>query len=119
MNKRIVYTSVFGNYDNVVKPKLPSGWDWKCFSEENNLPLYEDNMMNAKRFKILPHRFLSDYEISIYIDGNYIVKRDVGELVDGDGESGICVGFDGDDVLLYNDGEGWSCNIEDCKNVYS
>lgn len=82
MNKKIVYTSVFGNYDNVVKPKLPNGWDWKCFSEENNLPLYEDNMRNAKRFKILPHRFLSEYEISIYIDGNYIIRRDVGELVE-------------------------------------
>jgi hypothetical protein len=82
MNKKIVYTSVFGNYDDVVEPKLPSGWDWKCFSEENNLPLYEDNMRNAKRFKILPHRFLSEYEISIYIDGNYIIRRDVGELVE-------------------------------------
>jgi len=82
MNKKIVYTSVFGNYDDVVKPKLPDGWDWKCFSEENSLPLYEDNMRNAKRFKILPHRYLSDYEISIFIDGCYLIKGDVGELVE-------------------------------------
>ena len=82
MNKRIVYTSVFGNYDDVVEPKLPEGWDWKCFSEQNSLPIYEDNMRNAKRYKILPHRFLKEYEISIYIDGNYIIKRDVNELVD-------------------------------------
>ena len=82
MNKKVVYTSVFGNYDDVVKPKLPEGWDWKFFSEENSLPIYEDNMRNAKRYKILPHRFLKEYEISIYIDGNYIIKRDVNELVD-------------------------------------
>ena len=82
MNKKVVYTSVFGNYDDVVKPKLPKGWDWKFFSEENSLPIYEDNMRNAKRYKILPHRFLKEYEISIYIDGNYIIKRDVNELVD-------------------------------------
>ena len=54
----------------------------KCFSEENSLPLYEDNMRNAKRFKILPHRYLSDYEISIFIDGCYLIKGDVGELVE-------------------------------------
>lgn len=82
MNKKVVYTSVFGNYDDVVEPKLPEGWDWKCFSEQNSLPIYEDNMRNAKRYKILPHRFLKEYEISIYIDGNYIIKRDVNELVD-------------------------------------
>ena len=44
MNKKVVYTSVFGNYDDVVEPKLPGGWDWKCFSEQNSLPIYEDNM---------------------------------------------------------------------------
>ena len=82
MNKKVVYTSVFGNYDDVVKPKLPEGWDWKFFSEENSLPIYEDNMRNAKRYKILPHRFLNEYEISIYIDGNYIIKRDVNELIE-------------------------------------
>ena len=48
-------------------------------------------------------------------DKKYKKNIDVGDLVDGDGESGICVGFDDDEVLLYNDGEGWSVNIEDCK----
>ena len=66
MSERILYTSVFGGYDKVVKQSC-DGWDWKCFSEENSLPIYEDNMRNAKRYKILPHRFLSEYEISIYI----------------------------------------------------
>ena len=48
-------------------------------------------------------------------DKRYKYNINVGDLVDGDGESGICVGFDDDEVLLYSDGEGWSCNIEDCK----
>ena len=52
-------------------------------------------------------------------DKRYKKNIDVGDEVNGDGESGICVGFDDDEVLLYADGEGWSCNIEDCKNVYS
>jgi len=70
MPKCIVYTSVFGDYDDVVKPNLPKGWDFKCFSESNSIPLYDDNMRNAKRYKILPHRYFSEYDISIYIDGN-------------------------------------------------
>jgi|TARA_R100000030_G_scaffold43737_1_gene33069 hypothetical protein len=82
MNKKVVYTSVFGNYDNVIEPKLPSDWDWKFFNETNSLGLYEDNMRSAKRYKILPHRYLSQYDISIYIDGNYIIRGDVNELID-------------------------------------
>ena len=33
MNSKIIYTTIFGGYDDVTKPNLPTGWDWKCFSE--------------------------------------------------------------------------------------
>ena len=39
----------FGNYDDVIEQKLPDGWDWKCFSEKNTLPLYANNNRNANR----------------------------------------------------------------------
>ena len=80
--KSIIYTSVFGGYDDPTEQKLPNGWDWKCFSEENSLSLYTDNTRNAKRFKVLPHRYLQDYEYSIFIDGNMKVVGNVNELVD-------------------------------------
>ena len=82
MSNAVVYTSVFGGYDDIVEQKVPNGWDWKCFSEDNSLSLYNDNTRNAKRFKVLPHRYLSDYEYSIFIDGNMTIKGDVNELVD-------------------------------------
>jgi hypothetical protein len=80
--KSIIYTSIFGGYDVPIEQKLPNGWDWKCFSEENSLLLYTDNTRNAKRFKVLPHRHLQDYEYSIFIDGNMKVVGNVNELVD-------------------------------------
>lgn len=80
--KKILYTTIFGGYDDVTKPKLPSDWDWKCFSEENSVPLYSDNTRNAKKFKVLPHRYLKDYEYSIFIDGNMYVVGDVNDLVE-------------------------------------
>ena len=82
MSSRVVYTSIFGNYDDITKQKLPDDWDWKSFSENNSLPLYVDNNRNAKRFKILPHRYLSEYEYSIFIDGNMTVVGNVNELID-------------------------------------
>ena len=68
--------------DEVQNQNLPDGWDWKCFNEDNSLPLYEDNNRNAKRFKVLPHRYFQDYEYSIFIDGNMSVRGNINELVD-------------------------------------
>ena len=82
MNSKIIYTTIFGGYDDVTKPNLPTGWDWKCFSEENSIPLYTDNTRNAKKFKVLPHRYLQDYEYSIFIDGNMYVVGNVDKLIE-------------------------------------
>ena len=84
MSSRIVYTSIFGNYDDELEQKLPNNWDWKCFSENNSLSLYTDNNRNAKKFKVLPHRYLSDYEYSIFVDGNMSVRfaGDISELIE-------------------------------------
>ena len=40
MSGGIVYTSVFGNYDDIIEQKLPSNWDWKHFSEDNSLQFH-------------------------------------------------------------------------------
>jgi hypothetical protein len=82
MSKKVIYTSVFGNYDNINKPNLSEKWDWKVFNEQNSLTLYSDNNRNAKRFKVLPHRYLKDYEYSIYVDGNFILTGDADELIE-------------------------------------
>ena len=82
MNSKIIYTTIFGGYDDITKPTLPNNWDWKCFSEENSIPFYTDNTRNAKKFKVLPHRYLQDYEYSIFIDGNMYVVGNVDELIE-------------------------------------
>tara|TARA_R100000152_G_C6778555_1_gene209342 strand:+ start:2214 stop:2906 length:693 start_codon:yes stop_codon:yes gene_type:complete len=75
LNKKVVYTSVFGDWDDVQVPKLNDDWDWIYFNEKNSLCLYEDNNRNAKRFKVLPHRWLEKYEYSIFVDGNFSIKN--------------------------------------------
>ena len=81
MSKGIVYTTVFGEYDDPIEQNLPEGWDWKCFSEKNSLSLYTDSNRNAKKIKILPHRYLQDYEYSIFVDGNVKVIGNIDELI--------------------------------------
>ena len=85
MNNKVVYTSIFGGYDNIDKFKkqnIYQNWDLKCFSEDNSLSLYSDNTRNAKRFKVLPHRYLKDYEYSIFIDGNMTIVGNIDELIE-------------------------------------
>ena len=42
MSNRIIYTTIFDGYDEMVEQNCV-GWDWRCFSEENSIPLYSDN----------------------------------------------------------------------------
>ena len=76
MNKKVIYTSVFGcteeNNYHLHKPDVDlSGWDFICFTDNPNFksdlwdvklvkPLYDDNARNAKRYKLKPHLFLKD-----------------------------------------------------------
>ena len=82
MNNKITYTSVFGGYDDVKPLSLPQGWDFKLFSEKNSLSLYKDSNRNAKKYKLLPHRYLSEYEYSLWVDGNFTVVGNIDILVE-------------------------------------
>ena len=91
MNK-VIYTAIFGNYDSLEKPKfVPNGFDFICFTDsdiksdfwkiEKVTPLYQDSTRNARKYKLLPHRFLPQYDISIWMDGNFLIINDLNELL--------------------------------------
>ena len=89
--KIAIYTSIFGNYDNLSDIKYkPNNCDFICFTESNiqskgwqivQVPeLYSDSNRNAKRYKILPHKYLSEYDVSIYMDGNFEISKDINKV---------------------------------------
>jgi len=91
--KKVIYTAIVGDYDELEEPKyIPKGYDFICFTDQKIkkpnsiwkikpiLPLYKDNTRTARKYKILPHRFLSEYDISIWTDGNELIVGDVDEL---------------------------------------
>ena len=88
--KKVIYTAITGKYDNLQEPEyIPKGYDFICFTDhkinksnsiwniKHILPLYNDNTRVARKYKILPHRFLPEYDLSIWIDGNFIIKDGV------------------------------------------
>ena len=73
MNNIIVYTSIYGDKDNLMVPKL-EGCDFAFFTGDGG-------KMDAKRFKVLPHKYFGEYEYSMWIDGNIKVFGDIASLV--------------------------------------
>ena len=93
--KKVIYTSIIGGYDSLEEPKyIPKGYDFICFTDQeiNNpnsiwkikkvLPLYKDSTRTARKYKILPHRFLPEYDLSIWVDGNELVVGDVNKMLE-------------------------------------
>ena len=90
--KKVIYTAIFGNYDNLEEPKfIPQGFDFICFTDcdfektstiwkiKKVTPIYSDPTRNARRYKVLAHRYLHMYDISIWIDGNKFITGDVND----------------------------------------
>lgn len=93
MNNIVIYTAITNNYDTLREPTYKlQNCDYLCFTDNSNLDskhwtikkiehLIYDHNRNAKQYKILPHRFLQEYEYSIWIDGNVDIIGDVTELI--------------------------------------
>ena len=87
----VVYTCITGGYDNILEPTyVTPGVDYICFTDDKTLksktwkfrPIPEELLSYSKvkqqrGVKILAHRYLSDYDISIWVDGAVIVKGNV------------------------------------------
>jgi len=83
----VVYTAIFGDYDDLKNQEIKSEkYDLYCFTDNKNLksknfkiiyqkPTNQDSVRSAKIFKILPHKFLPQYEYSLWIDGSVLIKN--------------------------------------------
>jgi len=81
----VVYTAIFGEYDVLNEPEDVGGCDFVCFTDNPKLSSDKfdirlcvdgnDPVRESRKYKILPHRFLTDYKYSIWMDGNIILKK--------------------------------------------
>jgi len=89
MNKTVVYTSIYGDKDTLKDPlSYNKDFDYICFTDNKELksniwnivykePTHKDPVRSAKIFKIKPHEFLKEYDISLWVDANFIIKDDL------------------------------------------
>lgn len=93
--KVVVYTCITGGYDNVLEPTFVTpGVDYICFTDDPTLksktwkfrPIPQElsgysKVKQQRGVKILPHRYLPEYNVSIWVDGAVIVKGDINEYL--------------------------------------
>jgi hypothetical protein len=83
--KVCLYTAIFGDYETLKTPVKVDGLEYICFTD--NLDLKSDvwkvvyvekstkypPSFAYKKIKCLPHKFLSEYDITIWLDANFTV----------------------------------------------
>ena len=93
--KVIVYSCLIGDYDNVTSFKRQKGYDYILFTDQNivntNWTIYPipkevaklkvSDIKKQRYMKIHPHKFFKNYDLSIYIDANYIIKGDLDDFL--------------------------------------
>lgn len=101
--KNVIYTCLTGGYDVLEDPKVVSeDFNYICYTDDDTLTsdIWEfrkipdklsglTNQLKNRYIKINAHEFFPDYDLSIYIDSNVELKKDVNELLNkycGDGD---------------------------------
>ncbi len=93
VKKIVVYTALFGKYDILPEPKFTSdNVDYVCFTDQNDISsnvwdvrrvynTQENGVYSNRKYKMYPHKYLPEYEFTVYIDSNIIIEGDVSVLV--------------------------------------
>ena len=85
---KVVYTCLFGGHEDLNDQPVSAGssWDFVCFTDRSDLESQTwkirkistqglDSPRESRRPKLLPHRFLGEYDHSLYIDNSMVLKR--------------------------------------------
>lgn len=92
--KIAVYTAIMGGFDSLQDPLIVTpGIDYICFTDNKKIKSkvwqirYIENKdiksrKKAREIKLLPHIYLSDYDYSIWVDGNIVILKNLQELID-------------------------------------
>lgn len=94
LNKSVsIYTAIFGDNDELNEPKeIEKGVDYFCFTDNFSLvsknwkiillpSLYLNPRMSARALKILSHKIMINYELSVWIDGSVKITSSILEFL--------------------------------------
>ena len=90
MNRFVVYTAIFNNYDWLKDPVVvPKGIDFICYTDSDKVRSKiwkivkvdtngeSPSLLNREIKLLYPYTVLKEYEYSLYIDGSIMIKGDI------------------------------------------
>ena len=117
-NKIVVYTCISGSYDSLKDVvKKESDIDYICFTNQDiesetweirKVPEYLESLEQtkiARCVKILPHLFLPEYEISVWVDGNIQVLGNINKFISENLTEYFCISKHPDRICTYQEAE--------------
>ena len=92
MSGKAIYTVLIGGYENLRNAPIYDGWDAIAYTDNIDidckgwtlveLPISDLGVVRTSRLpRILPHKYLSDYSESLYIDASIEIKKSPDEWI--------------------------------------
>ena len=95
MNNKVIYTCITGSYEKIVDPTyIQPDFDYICFTDNPNqiskvwkfreIPeeLQKYSKVKQQRLiKICPHKYLSEYDESLWLDGSIDILADMNKFI--------------------------------------
>ena len=114
--KRVVYTAVFGGFDEIKKAPQIEGIDFVLFTDRDDMevegwqinvcdPVEGNPRMAAKRYKMLPHVFLESYDETLWIDGSFAPNSSIVEAFNYLDERPLAVFLHPDRWCIYEEAD--------------
>ncbi len=88
--KKAIYTVLIGDYDQLWEPKyVTENWDYICFTDCSSLrsSVWDVRLINTgetldpvrlnRKYKIQFYKYLASYDITIYVDANIEILKDL------------------------------------------
>ena len=125
MNTKVVYTAIYGNKDTLKNPRYVNpDFDYICFTDNKEIksdvwriidsePIHEDPVRSAKVFKIKPHEFLKEYNISIWVDANFLIMNDLNSFLKKAGNLNKA------HMLVFQHDQGRDCIYDEARTILS
>ena len=92
--KMVVYTGIFGNYDDLHEPLVTEkNVDYICFTDNTELRSkkweikyveceHENMAVEVRKYKCLPHMFFKEYDISFWVDASGQIMKPLKPLIE-------------------------------------
>ena len=92
-NKVVIYTAISGDYEDLHRPLawapnvdhvafVDDPWVGIPWQTDKFEDLSLDQIRRAREVKIRPHRYFPDHDISVWVDGNVVIREDLTEWIE-------------------------------------